>query len=605
MMYPLFPLLMLLQTAPQVPTTAAQVQAPASNTKPGIVRGHVYASDTGLGVKHASVSLRPTGRFQPQDTSTDAQGGFQFLNVDPGAYTLNCNKSGYVSGSYGAKTTNAPATTFNVREAQEVKDIDCRMPKGGAITGVITNEDGEPVIYANVQVMQKTYRRGQVQLQGRQSGQTDDRGRYRVFDLPPGRYFVQATRRGAGPTATRESAYGAVIYPSATRLQDAQSMTLAAGAEISGIDMVLRSVQTYTVSGKVIDLVAGHPVVGGNINAVSEDVFMGGGGGGGNGGQIKADGTFLLKGLAPGHYRLQVMSFSDGEGGRRVPQAQAPGQGGGRPGGPRMFFKAVDINTQNISDLVIAIGPGATIKGKVEAEGGALPENMRVNLTQRSDLGAAFRGPGGASSGQVAADGTFEIPDVQPGTYDISFNARGGPMNGQGQANAAQIQSAVQAALSSANTSSGFFLSGLVAGGQDMLDNGIVVPEGGPTMQVSATIDFRSSTVGGRALTEDGDAMAGVPVVLVSTDPKKRNIDRYFKTTFADSNGNYSFKSVIPGSYMLVLWPEADPYAIQDPDVMVQIEKQATRVSVERAASATQDLKMTSEIRVIAQTFAQ
>ena len=608
-MYFLFPLWMLLQAAglPQGAQPAQTAQA-ANNAKPGIVRGHVYASDTGLAVKHADVSLRPTGRFQPQEVSTDTQGGFQFLNVDPGAYTLSCNKSGFVGSSYGAKNANQPPTTFRVGDSQELKDIDCRMPHGGAITGIITNDEGEPVIYATVQVMQKTYRRGQVQLQARGSAATtDDRGRYRIFELSPGRYYVQATRRGAGPSATRDAAYAAVIYPSASRLQDAQALTLAAGGEVSGIDMVLRSVPTYTVSGKVIDLVAGHAVGAGNISALPDDFFMGGGGGFGSG-TIKPDGTFQLKGLTPGHYRLQVMGFGEGGGrggrggfGGPGGQGQAGGQGGAAPAPPRIFTKAIDIGTQNITDLVIAIGPGATIKGKVQADGGALPANMRVNMTPRSEAGAAgFRGAGGTSSAQVADDGTFEIPEVQTGSYDLVFNSRGGAPGGQGGANAFFTGGG-----GPQNITSGFFLSAVTSGGQDVLESGIVVPEGGTILQVAATIDFRSSTITGRALNEDGDPMAGVPVVLVSSDAKKRTIDRYFKTTFADSNGNYSFSAVIPGSYLMVLWPESDPYTVQDPDVMTQLEKQAVRVSVERASSTTQDLKMTSEIRVIAQTFAQ
>jgi len=100
-------------------------------------------------------------------------------------------------------------------------------------------------------------------------------------------------------------------------------------------------------------------------------------------------------------------------------------------------------------------------------------------------------------------------------------------------------------------------------------------------------------------------ARGGVPVVLVSSDPKKRLIDRYFKTTFADTNGNYSISGVIPGSYLALVWPESDPSQVQDPDLLTQLEKHATRVSVERGGTASQDLKMTSEIRVIAQTFAQ
>ena len=223
------------QQAPSQQQPAAPGSTGATTpTKPGVIRGHVYAADTGAGVKHADVSLRPTGRFQPQDSSTDATGGFEFRNVDPGKYTVSCSKSGFVGASYGAKSSNAPAATITVADSQELKDIDCRMQHGGVITGAVLNDEGEPVVYAMVQVLIKTYRRGQPTLTPRSSGTTDDRGRYRIFDLSPGRYYVQASRRGTGPTNNRETAYANVIYPNASRLQDAEAVQLLPGGEALG-----------------------------------------------------------------------------------------------------------------------------------------------------------------------------------------------------------------------------------------------------------------------------------------------------------------------------------------------------------------------------------
>jgi hypothetical protein len=588
------------QSQPGSPQQGAPSSTGATATKPGIVSGRVLASDTGAGVKHADVSLRPTGRFQPQDANTDTQGNFQFLNVDPGNYTLSCSKSGFVGSSYGSKSPGAPPATIAVKDGQELKEIDCRMQRGGVITGIVTNDEGEPVVYANVQVMIKTYRRGQVTLQPRNSATTDDRGRYRIFDLSPGRYYVQATRRGGGPTNNKETAYATVIYPNASRLQDAQAIQLLPGAESGGIDLILRTVSTYSISGRVMDMESGRPLSAGSINAMSEDFMVNGGSGAGS--NIKADGTFQLKGLLPGRYRLNIMNAFGGPGGRGGfgggaggAQPVRGGPGGGGP--PRPFTKEVDLGASNIDNLTITITPGSTVKGKLQAEGGALPDNSRVNLTPRSD-NVSFRAMGGTAAAQVNPDGTFEIPDVQAGTYDLQVTSRGG----NGSPGAAAF---VQFNGPGNGASNGFFLSALSSGGSDILDSGIAVPEGGAEVQIAATIDFSSAAVSGRALNEDGDPMGGVPVVLVSSDPKKRLIDRYFKTTFADTNGNYSLRGVIPGSYLMVVWPESDPYQVQDPDLLTQLEKHAVRVSVERGGAASQDLKMTAEIRVIAQAFAQ
>ncbi len=587
LLIPLWALLLQGSSAKQAQPQQTGTPAAASTAKPGVIRGHVYAADTGAGVKHADVSLHPTGRFQPQGATTDAQGGFEFRNVDPGDYTLSCSKSGFVGASYGAKSSNQPAAKITVADSQELKDIDCRMQHGGVITGVVTNDEGEPVVYAQVQVMIKTYRRGQATLSPRSGGTTDDRGRYRIFDLSPGRYYVQASRRGSGPTNNRETAYSNVIYPSASRLQDAEAVQLLPGAEAGGIDMVLRTVSTYSISGRVMDMQSGRALSAGNINAQAEDFMMNGGGGGGS--QIKPDGTFQLKGLLRGRYRLSVSTGFGGPGVRAGLGGLAGGPGGG---GPRPFTKEVEISDSNIDNLTITITPGSTVRGKLEAAGGTVPDNSRVSLTPRNDS-VGIRGPGPGAAAPVDPDGTFEITDVQAGVYDLAVMSRGGngPPGG--------------VSFNGPATNSAFFLSALSSGGSDILDSGIVVAEGGAAVQLAATIDFSSASVTGHALTEEGDPMGGVPVVLVSSDPKKRLIDRYFKTTFADTNGNYSISGVIPGSYLAVVWPESDPYQVQDPDLLTQLEKHATRVSVERGGTASQDLKLTAAIRVIAQTFAQ
>src|SRR5579871_375598 len=589
--------------AGQSSTTPGQTPAtPAAPTTPGVVRGHVYGNDTGAGLKRADVTLQATGRFQPQGTTSDAQGGFEFRNVEPGDYTLSCSKTGYVGSSYGARSSNAPPARITVKDGQEVRDIDCRMQRGGVITGVVTNDEGEPVVYANVQVMIKTYRRGHPTLQASAgNGNTDDRGRYRIFGLSPGRYYVQASRRGSGPTNSRETAYGNVIYPTATRLQDAQAIQLLPGAEMGGIDMVLRTLSTFSISGRVMDSQSGRMLSSGNINAMAEDFMMMGGGNSGS--QIKQDGSFQLKGLLPGHYRLTIQQGFGGPGGFGPAGRGGPGgpnaQGRGGQAAPRPFTKEVELQSSNIDNLTIVITPGSTIRGKLEAEGGAVPDNSRVTLTPRNDQ-VGFRGPGMTGQAQVNPDGTFEIADVQPGTYDLQVLSRVG--NGSPAAN---INYGGGLNLGGGNGNGGFFLSALSAGGSDILDTGIVVPEGGAAVQIAATIDFASGTVTGHALNEDGNPMGGVPVVLISSDPKKRLMDRYFKSTFADSSGNYTLKGVIPGSYIAVVWPESDPYQVQDPDLLTQLEKHATRVSVDRGGTASQDLKLTSEIRVIAQTFAQ
>src|ERR1035438_2757752 len=164
--------------------------------------------------------------------------------------------------------------------------------------------------------------------------------------------------------------------------------------------MVLRTVATYSITGKVVDMQSGRTLSAGNINAQAED-FMINGGGGGNGTAIKQDGSFQLKGLLPGRYRLTVATGFGGPGGGRGGQGGGPGAPGGPGGGgPRPFTKEVELGSSNIDNLTITITPGSTIRGKLEASGGAVPDNSRVSLTPRND-NIGIRGPGQVGQAQV------------------------------------------------------------------------------------------------------------------------------------------------------------------------------------------------------------
>jgi protocatechuate 3,4-dioxygenase beta subunit len=79
-------------------------------------------------------------------------------------------------------------------ENQEVKDIDFLLPRAGVISGTVLDEHNEPIPDVQVFAMMKTYFQARMQLQNRASATTDDRGHYRIHDLPTGRYYVQAAK---------------------------------------------------------------------------------------------------------------------------------------------------------------------------------------------------------------------------------------------------------------------------------------------------------------------------------------------------------------------------------------------------------------------------
>ena len=66
------------------------------------------------------------------------------------------------------------------------------MTPTGSISGRVYDAEGEPLGKAQVEVMRPVYKDGQRMLTIVEIVASDDRGEYRLFWLPPGRYYVAA-----------------------------------------------------------------------------------------------------------------------------------------------------------------------------------------------------------------------------------------------------------------------------------------------------------------------------------------------------------------------------------------------------------------------------
>jgi len=558
-------LLFLLLPSPQAPAAPVQAAVQAAAT----VRGHVYALDTGAPLKRAQVTLRGNQRQgEPLSTVTDAQGAFEFRNVDAGSYSLFGSKTGYISRAYGQGDQargGGGGASISVRAGQEVTGMDLRLVRGGVISGLITDEDGEPMVNVNVQAYTRTYRRGQTTVNSANGAATDDRGQYRIYNLPPGRYYIHAWPRGvfALPGQDAMVAYAPLFYPNATTIQDAQRVDLSSGGEASRIDIVVRPVPTVSVSGRVIDGATGKPATDSFVSIMGGEMMRGGSAGS----QVRPDGSFKVNGVLPGKARLMVVGRS------------REGQGG------RPYLRSLEVGQVNISDLQIVLTPGTTVRGRVVGDGGTPPANLRVTLSARGD-NFAGQGPGGGAA-RVNPDLTFEMTNVQPGEYDVAVAGGGGGPQGGGQA------------------ATGFYVREVRKGTTNVLERGLTVGEGAVVTDVELVLDFQPGVVAGKAADENGEPVSGTTVVLLAADPIKRAQDRYFRTGRADASGNFKVTGVIPGDYLALLWPGSDPYQVQDPDIFGPLERHATRVSVEKGATANQDLKIVSQIKAAANASVQ
>ena len=176
--------------------------------------------------------------------STDSGGRFVFEDVAPGRYLLSAEKPGFILARYGARSNTSPGTQLNLTAGMEMKDLAMKMTPQGVIAGKVLDQDGDPVVSAQVQAMRYTYARGRKQLQPAGGGATNDLGEYRIGSLAPGRYYVSATDRRPTQFGTQErpGRAGAVqegtittYYPNGADASNAVAVDVTAGGEMRGI----------------------------------------------------------------------------------------------------------------------------------------------------------------------------------------------------------------------------------------------------------------------------------------------------------------------------------------------------------------------------------
>ena len=173
------------------------------------ISGQVTNAVTGEPVRRALVYMRRidmspgvTNVQVTQSGTTDAAGRFALSGIAPGKYRLSAERSGFLTTQYGSRGPNKAGTLLTLEPGQKSSDMTMRLTPHGVIAGRVLDEEGEPVSNANVQVLRQQYMQGRKELVRTGGGSTNDLGEYRVFGLPPGRYFVSAESAPNAMTST-------------------------------------------------------------------------------------------------------------------------------------------------------------------------------------------------------------------------------------------------------------------------------------------------------------------------------------------------------------------------------------------------------------------
>lgn len=569
--------------------------APPTVTLEAVANAAIRMEASLLGLP-APTLANPTTATQPPQTAavTDSSGSFAFRNLAPGRYQIRAQRDGYFgpppSGLVGIGAPTTVQTTVTLNAGQPLAPISIEMMRGAIISGRVRDPNGQPLQTAQVSAFQITYQNGRKVLQQVNSKQTDDRGDYRLYWLPPGDYLIGTTPRRQGVIAapTAQDSYARTYYPNTIDGKTAQVLHATEGAEISGIDLLVRADATGKVSGKVVHSLTGpngQPSIAGTFYLFSTDptsltdlninTMQ-------NSSANRASGQFELRGIVPGPYELM---------------ANAP-DSNGRPVWGRT---RINVTPGELNDVTLNINPGIEVKVRVTVDGA--PPAYTMQAPQVLGRGALTIVNGVVTN--TAAPATPSAPVPTP-TYRVQLRSAEGlaasvPFEGAANQDTTFDPSGVYVFrsvlegkyfLTVAPLPANGYVADIKAGGTSVFDSGVDLSS--QTGEIQVSVNTNGGKVQGNVLDAAQKPIAQARVVLVPRESRRQNMQLY-KTSTADNSGHFLMNGIAPGDYKLFAWEAVPNGAWMNPEFLAPYESRGLAVTVTSTGSTPANI----EVRLI------
>jgi len=526
---------------------AGQGSNPAqkSNLKPSdpcTVDGIVVKSTTGEGIKRVTVQLTPLGGGQQSYSAlTENNGRFVLRDIAPGRYAIYASGNGYVEQAAENGKAGSQTRILLLSPGENTSGLAFRLVPPGVITGTVYDEDGEPVMSAQVRAMRVTGSGAHRPAGESGSEQTNDLGEYRIWGLQRGKYLVAATYRApeSGQPQPTDQVYLPTFHPSTPDTSQATVVDVEPGSETSGVDVDLRQAHAVAVRGRVMVDAPMKTLKGIFVSLVprSADGSYSFSNSANYGSPVQDDsGNFEIRGVPPGPYNV-VAFWNDG---RRQLGAKVP----------------IEVSSANLDDVTVLLSNPTTLSGRFRVEGGSQFDFMRLGLMLQSTDSTA-----GSDSARIKSDGTFVIPSVFDGNYRVSV--LGFPEE--------------------------YYVKSAQQGRTEVLVSGLAVSRSMPPSAIEITLSADGGRVDGTVL-HDQSPVGGALVVLVPDLPHRDN-DQMYSMKTADGLGRFSLLGLPPGDFKLFAWESVPGTNYVDPDFFETFETRGTRVHIEEKQSQSVQLE--------------
>lgn len=539
--------------------------------QPGSITGTVKTTG-GAPVAKATVTLTLEGQQGTASVITGSDGSFLFPSLPAGRYRLAAKRTGYMDAAYGKHSRDGNGSAIIIGPGTNLQNLNLTLTAYGAISGRITDADGEPVGAVTVEALRYSFSNGRRTLTPVKTLSTNDRGEYRLFWLPPGRYYIRCARLNnpfinldpeallAVQRALSDNAGARDIvptyFPGTPDPQRASSIDLPPGADYGGVDFTLNPAIGRRVHVTVVDGNAGQSgqrpstlILVPRNAAGPMDVKR-------SGTNVNGEGQFTA--IPPGSYNLIAT-------GGFPPGTATMARQGTAPSRPMATKRSgasvpVEVADQDV-DVTVSLEPSVDIAGRVTIEG--LRDGTGVDSHPVVSVlaeGATATSQGITDFAEFQGNDKFDLVDVVAGDYSVLVEQI--PQNQ--------------------------YLKSVRFGSTDVLADGLHIDS-----RLSGTLDIvlgaNGGTVTGTVADAGGQPAANVSVTLVP-DENRRNRDDLYKKVSADAAGRFTIQGIAPGDYTIFAWDNLDPANLYDADFIHRFESQGRAVHLSESGTESGEL---------------
>jgi hypothetical protein len=538
---------------------------------------------------HPVVSIRVqlartegTARNSSDISVTDDTGSFRIAGLVPGKYTLTTVANPeYPSGTdptmrrpINREETWEPSSDAVSVEVTTGTERDVALtyrnpavvlpyaPVGGAVTGQVTDESGEPGAGLIVQLHRIGVTNGRPVAQPYGAARiTDDQGRYRLFHVKAGRYVLVVTDPSS-QTADAGVSWLPVYYPGTATPANATALTIGRSQEIGGADVAFTHTQGARVFGTALNTASQPlrsslsliPVNSEGALLPSRDMAVG------------ADGTFAFDAVPPGEYAVRANTASS-------TTVFTPITSGGLAGvsstsqteirDPEFALQRILVADNDVGPLAIRTLLPATLRGRIVFEGGSPIESQPERPpASQGPPGTNALQPGGSPPpvpGPITPRGVLEIVAV---TTDPLFDNSG--RLGSGAVSTATIDrntwtfelprlaGAVRLRLS--NAPPNVWLKSAYIGSTNLADTPYTFLSSDDSHDdITIVVASTAGTVTGRTTGDDAQPLAGAHVIVFPTSRERWYIGSpYLQYVYSATDARFTITSLAPGEYYIV-----------------------------------------------------